>query len=52
MKQSKGLNGDLKTTNMTTMAPTTDIDSQYQPSETNWGGKHQLAREPTQRRAV
>ena len=33
MKQSKGINGDLqpkqkKTTNMTTMNPTTDIDNQ------------------------
>ena len=41
MKQSKGLNGDLKpdqkkTSNKTMMGPTTDIDSQMQPSETDW----------------
>ena len=57
MKQSKGLNGDLKpyhkkTTNRTTMDPTTDIVLRRRPSKTDWERSHHLVWGPHEDRCT
>ena len=56
MKQSKGPNGVLKPEHKKTgnarMGPTTDLNSQVPPSETDWGRYHHLVWGPTHRRAT